>query len=115
MADKVEAKMMAIFPMSIMVLSSNAKSVIKILIVNPIPASKLTPAMCFQFKPVGNFATPMNTAKLLNKIIPIGFPAASPPMIPVPILDESPETQLYLKTIQVLAKANSGRIIKATG
>ena len=106
---------MAIFPLSIMALLSNASSVIKMLMVNPMPASKLTPAMCFQVKPLGNFAMPMKTARLLNNIMPIGFPATSPVIIPVPMLVDNPEIQWCLKTMQVLAKANNGKMRKATG
>lgn len=58
--------------------SLNAKRVIKIDMVNPIPPKKLAPIICFHFKSDGKAQIPTNTAENENKQIPKGFPMTKP-------------------------------------
>lgn len=68
--------------LSIIVGDSKASSVIKIDIVNPIPAKNPTPIMLFQFNSIGFLQKPRNTAMNVNKKIPNGFPIINPELIP---------------------------------
>ena len=95
--------------------SSYASNVMKIDIVNPIPARNPIPKTWFHFKPNGNVQTPIETARKLNKKTPKGFPIINPAKIPKLPGSAKPVSQPVPKTMAVFAKAKSGRIIKATG
>lgn len=61
---------------------SNASSVMKIDIVNPIPAKSPTPKIDFQFRSAGSLQTPKVTAKNESKKIPKGLPIINPSAMP---------------------------------
>ena len=70
------------FALLIIVSLSNARSVINMDMVNPIPAKNPTPATDCQFKSSGSLQSPSLTAKKVNRKIPTGLPAISPASIP---------------------------------
>ena len=63
--------------------SSNANKVTKIDMVKPIPPKNPMLIIFFQFKSEGNLHSPTETAKKLNREIPIGFPNTKPSIIPI--------------------------------
>ena len=67
-----------------MVSLSNARSVIKIDIVNPIPPKKPTPKINFQFKSSASLQNPNVTARNVNRKIPKGLPTIRPAAIHKP-------------------------------
>ena len=106
---------MAIFEFTISDSLSNAKSVIKMDIVNPIPPNIPAPKMFFQCNPFGKMQIPKVTPKYERNPIPNGFPIINPRIIPILLLCDKPSYQLVFIIIQVFAKANKGKIKKATG
>ena len=110
-----EAIKMAILEFTISESVSNAKSVMKMDIVNPIPPNIPAPKMFFQCKPFGKMQSPKVTPKYERSPIPKGFPMINPRIIPMLLVCVKPSYQLEFIMIQVFAKANNGKIIKATG
>ena len=94
---------------------SNASSVMKIDIVNPIPAKSHTPKIDFQFRSVGSLHSPNETAKNVKRKIPNGLPTISPSAIPKLLFSVKVWVISLLKTMAVLANAKIGRMINATG
>ena len=115
MAATNEAKRILIFDDMIVSASSKAKFAMNILIVKPMPPKKDTPKMYFQFKSPGSDAIFALTAKYETRKIPTNFPTSNPNMIPSELLLVRLLSKLFGKTIAVLASANIGRIMKATG
>ena len=93
---------------------SKAKMVIKIDIVNPIPANMPTPKMCFQRIAYGNEENFKVTAVKQNNKIPNGLPTINPNIIPKLLLVFKLLAQLASITTDVFAKANKGKIKNAT-
>ena len=89
--------------------------VTKIDIVKPIPAKSPTPKIDFQFKSDGSLQSPKVTAKSAKRKIPKGLPTIRPSAIPKLLFSVNVCEMSPLKTIAVLANANIGKIIKATG
>ena len=94
---------------------SNASSVMKIDIVNPIPAKSPTPKIDFQFRSVGSLHSPKVTAKNVKIKIPKGLPIISPSEIPKLLFSVSVCEMSPLKRIAVFANAKIGKMINATG
>ena len=80
--------------------------------VNPIPPSRETPAIFFQFIPAGISATPLFTASHVNRYIPRNLPSSKPAA--TAMLTSPTMLPLPLNTTPALAKANSGSITKLT-
>lgn len=95
--------------------SSNASNVIKMDIVNPIPANVPTPKMCFQFKSLGIVHKLSLVDRYVNNKIPKGLPSTSPKNIPKLYFSKIMDERLLFKNIIVLAKAKIGNIKNATG
>lgn len=110
-----EAIKIAIFELFIVSALSNARSVMKIDIVKPIPPKKPAPIIFFHLKSEGRAQSPRLAAINEKSQIPNGFPITSPVMIPKLLVCPKPICQLSPIAIQVLASAKSGRIKKATG
>ena len=89
-----EASSIAIFDCVIINSSLNARRVMKIDMVNPIPASIPIPNICFHFTSLGIEQMPIETAKKLNKNIPSGLPIKSPIKIPILFISSRPSYQL---------------------
>ena len=64
-----EAIIMAILELSMVIWSSKASMVIKMDMVNPMPANKPMPTMFFHFKPLGKEQIPKETLKKENRKI----------------------------------------------
>ena len=94
---------------------SKASKVIKIDIVNPIPANNPTLKIDFQFKSVGSLLKPNRTARNVATKIPTGLPTINPSAMPRLLGLVNVSMMFPLNKIAVLAKANMGRIINATG
>ena len=103
------------FELFIIVSLSKASKVTKIDIVKPIPAKSPTPKIDFQFKSDGSLQSPKVTAKSAKIKIPKGLPTIRPSAIPKLLFSVNVCEMSPLKTIAVLANANIGKIIKATG
>jgi hypothetical protein len=110
-----EAMRIAIFDCVISSGLSNARSVMKIDIVKPIPPSSPTPISCFHFKSCGNAQSPSETVMKLERKIPSGLPTINPAKIPMLLACVKPVCQPLSMVMQVLAKANNGKIKNATG
>ena len=93
----------------------NAKLVMKMDIVNPMPPSKPAPTTCFQFMSEGSLQIPIATAKNTNKEMPKGLPITKPAKIPKLFEVFRSSVQLAPIKIPALANAKTGRIKKATG
>ena len=65
-----------------MTVLSNARSVMKIDIVKPMPPKNPAPVILFQFKPSGNELIPTATAMNEKRQMPNGFPINRPAIIP---------------------------------
>lgn len=74
---------------------SNARSAIKIDIVNPIPPKNPIPIIFFQFRPEGNEQRPKLTPVKENSHIPRGFPIKSPVNIPILRCCPNPSVKLF--------------------
>lgn len=110
-----EAIKMAILEFTISESVSNAKSVMKMDIVKPIPPNIPAPKMFFHCNPFGKLQSPKVTPKYERIHIPRGFPMINPRIIPMLFVCDKPSYQLEFIMIHVLAKANKGKIIKAIG
>ena len=77
-----EAARMEIFAVLIISKSLKARLAIKMDIVKPIPPKRLTPKICFQLTPLGNFASPDFIIRKLAVKIPSGFPITNPTITP---------------------------------
>ena len=110
-----EAIKMAIFEFTISESVSNAKSVMKMDIVKPIPPNIPAPKMFFQCNPFGKMQSPKVTPKYERNHIPKGFPMINPRIIPILLECVKPSYQLEFIIIQVFANANKGKFITATG
>ncbi len=110
-----EAIKMAILEFTISESVSNAKSVMKMDIVKPIPPNIPAPKMFLHCNPFGKMQIPKVTPKYERNHIPNGFPSINPSIIPMLLLCDKLSYQLEFIIIQVFAKANKGKIIKATG
>ena len=94
---------------------SNARRVIKIDIVNPMPARKPIPKICFHCKSRGSLQIPAETVTKLKSIMPNGLPIIKPAKIPMLLESANPDVQELPNTIAVFARAKIGRITSATG
>lgn len=103
------------FELFIIVSLSKASSVTKIDIVNPIPAKSPTPKIDFQLRSVGSLQSPKVTAKNDSRKMPKGLPTMSPNAIPILLFSVNVCAMLPLKIMAVLANANIGKMINATG
>ena len=74
---------MAIFDCKMSAGLSKASSVMKIDIVNPMPARSPTPKTCFHLISAGNAHKPIETVVRLKRKIPIGLPKINPAKIPI--------------------------------
>ena len=81
-AESKEATRIATLELTIVAESGKAKMVIKIDMVNPIPANIPAANICFHATPDGKMAVLSCTANALNSTIPIGFPNVKPIIIP---------------------------------
>lgn len=115
--DKKEAIKMAIFEKVIISSPSflKASRVMNIDIVKPIPPSIPAPKIFLHLRSFGNLQIPKVTAKYEKNQIPKGFPKTKPKIIPIEFSCDNPSCQSELMAMQVLATANKGRMIKATG
>ena len=109
-AESKDATRIAILELTTMAGSGKAKMVIKIDMVNPMPANIPAASICFQATPEGKVAVLNCTANVLNSTIPMGFPNVKPIRIPKLFNDPrvckiSPE-----RIIPVLANAKTGTI-----
>lgn len=82
MAAMVEAIIILNLEAIIISILLNAKFVIKIDIVNPIPAKQAVPNINRQFKSSGSKPIPILTAKKEKIKMPKGFPINNPKIIP---------------------------------
>ena len=96
-------------------LPTNARLVINIDIVKPMPPNKPAPKICFQFNPAGNLQIPIVTAIKHSNIIPSGLPNNNPPIMPRLFLLVNSCAQFSPMTTPVFASAKMGKITKATG
>ena len=112
---KNEAVRIAIFELVMISSLLNARSVMKIDIVKPIPPKKPAPTIFFHFKSDGITQSPKPTPINEKRKIPNGFPITSPAIIPKLFVWPNPVCQVSPKAMQVFATANKGRIKKATG
>jgi len=94
---------------------SNAKRVMKIDMVKPMPPRKPTPMMFFHFNSAGSVHHPMATPIKANTTIPNGFPMTRPRIIPTLMECNKPFPRSFPNVIHVLANAKSGNITNATG
>jgi len=94
--------------------SWNARPVVKIDIVKPIPARVPIHNICGQLTCCGSLAILNKTSMRLNKKMPTGFPITKP--IITPIAMEEPKDSIILPGIRiaVLANAKSGMMQKFT-
>jgi len=113
--DNKDATRIINLALFITVTLSKANNVMKIDIVNPIPAKKPTPIIFFQFKSSGNCVILNFTIKKVNNTMPNGFPITNPKIIPNEYSSEKLCNQSEPITIAVLHKANKGNIKNATG
>jgi hypothetical protein len=114
-AEINEARRILIFEAVITAGLLKARLAINMLIVKPIPPSKEIPAIYFQFNPSDRLANLNLTAKYDTTKIPRNLPTIKPNIIPREFFVTRLSTILFGKLIAVFAKANMGRIIKATG
>ena len=113
--DRREAKMIAILELAIIASPVNANNVIKMDMVNPIPAIHPIHKRCCFFISSGSTHQPNKMPSKEKQNIPIGFPRHKPRMIPKLFKeDRSCMNEEGIK-IAVLANANKGRTRKATG
>jgi hypothetical protein len=110
-----EAARMANLELLMIVLSLKARRVMKIDIVNPMPAKRPVPVICFQLIFWGKDVILSLTAIKQKARMPNGLPAISPAMIPITYLSDKIPVKPLSTIIAVLARAKRGRIIKATG
>ena len=96
-------------------ISLNARFVIKMDIVNPIPAKQAVPKRKCQFNPLDSIPTPNFTAKYEKKKMPIGLPKTKPIIIPNELLEIRLLNISSGITTIVLASTKRGRIKNATG
>ncbi|CSA52075.1 Uncharacterised protein [Vibrio cholerae] len=86
----------------------------KIDIVKPMPHSTDTAKICLKLIPSGSFATPSLTAAQLKLKMPSGLPRNRPSATPSGSIEVSPANDTPCSEIPALAKANTGKIAKAT-
>ena len=110
-----EANRILIFDAVITSASVNARFVINILIVKPIPPSNEMPRMCIRVRSGDSDAMLSLVANITTRNMPINFPTKRPSMIPSELLEVKLANKLSGNTIAVLARANSGKMKKATG
>ena len=112
----IDASNMAIFDALINATSPvNAKLVMKIDIVKPMPPRSPAPKTCFQFISAGSRHTPNNTAMKATSVMPNGLPMTRPIKMPKLLVLLRSCSQLDPITMPVLARAKIGSIKKATG
>ena len=87
----------------------------KIDMVKPIPPNIPAPIIFDHFNSFGKTHHPKLTPRSEKRKIPNGFPTISPNKIPIELECVNPSLQFESIAIQVLATANNGRMIKATG
>ena len=109
-AESKDATRIAILELTTMAGSGKAKMVIKIDMVNPMPANIPAASICFQATPDGKEAVLNCTANALNSTIPMGFPNVKPIRIPKLFNDPSVCTISPERIIPVLANAKTGTI-----
>ena len=109
-ADNREATRIATLELTIVRGSGKAKMVIKMDMVNPIPANIPAARICFQATPVGKEAVLSCTANAPKSRIPIGFPNVKPIRIPKLFNDPNVCTISLERTIPVFANAKTGTI-----
>ena len=114
-AAKKEASKTLIFEAIMTSESLKAKFVMKMLIVKPIPPNNDIPKMCRQFKPGERLAIPALTATNEVRNIPANFPMIRPQIIPIEFDVTMLLTISFGNTMAVFTRANTGRIINATG
>ena len=114
-AAKKEASKTLIFEAIMTSESLKAKFVMKMLIVKPIPPKNDIPKMCRQFKPGERLAIPALTATNEVRNIPANFPMIRPQIIPIEFDVTMLLTISFGNTMAVFTRANTGRIINATG
>jgi hypothetical protein len=85
--------------------------VIKIDIVNPIPATRPRPVIIFQVTPPGNGLSLPFTSNQEENTIPIGFPRKRPRMIPKEREEKRFPANPKVTGMAVFSSANTGRII----
>src|SRR5262252_5192862 len=111
-----EASKIAIFEaLIISKLPTNARFVIKIYIMKPMPPRSPAPKICPQCRSSGSRHMPTATATTLNSVIPTGLPITRPPMMPTLFALVRLCAQSVPMTIPVFAKAKIGRMTNATG
>jgi hypothetical protein len=93
----------------------NARLVMKIDIVEPMPPSRPAPRTWRHARSSGRRHRPSVTAAHVNRKIPTGLPTTRPSMMPMLLAPRSSVAQPVPITMPVLASANSGRIRKVTG
>ena len=110
-----EAIRIAIFELLTTLSLANARSVMKIDMVKPIPPKNPAPIMFFHFKSDGITQSPKPTPINEKRKIPKGFPIVRPAMIPRLFVCSKPLCHVSPMAIHVFATANKGRIKNATG
>ena len=111
--DNMRLANIDIFAMSLFISPLNARVVVKIDMVNPIPASEPTPINCFKLVFKGNLAIFSLIIILLKRKIPTGFPITNPTIIPT-LIGLLKAFTLAGISIAVLANTKRGSIIKLT-
>ena len=106
-----EANMMAVLATTIYAASLKASSVIKMLMVKPMPARIAAPASFFQLRSLGREQMPITTEIKENNKMPAGFPMTRPVNMPIPSFVKSPSTHPCSSMMVVLASAKMGKMI----
>jgi hypothetical protein len=109
-AESKEATRIATLELTIVAESGKAKMVIKIDMVNPMPANIPAAMICFQATPDGKEAVLICTATALNSTIPIGLPKVKPIMIPKLFTEPSVCKISPERIMPVFANAKTGTI-----
>ena len=81
-AAMADVSRMLIFPMSVMTGSVNARLLMKMDMVNPMPPRSPIAATCPHVTPSGSEAAPVLTPMKLSRNMPRGLPMSSPKNIP---------------------------------
>ena len=92
----------------------NANDEIKIDMVKPIPQRIDTAKICVKVTPAGNLAAPNLTERKLKMKIPSGLPTNRPRATPRGSADARSAICTPCKDTPAFAKANNGKIKKAT-
>ena len=89
---------------------ANARLVMKIDIVKPMPPKMPAPKICRHFRSGGKWHRPLATAAKQSKVTPSGLPRTSPAKMPIPFSEVRFCNQSAPIRTPVLASAKIGRV-----